>query len=446
MVTLGCVVVGEGRPFLVDAAENERVGDLKHKIKEILQDFTTCNAHALELYLALKDGSWLGSKSNEIKALKENGQIGNLIKELLQEEELNAVKTIRACFSGENKPPIGPAQIHVLVVAPHPNKKQRTTVCQWNDEKPIIYSLDKGRMYFANRDDAVKQLQKIFQSKYERADGGAGREWVIPLVDHVRGLGKSAFGRHFIQKSRETWPEASKRTPFQKTLCDCRTIFITLTKGELLNDSFEAVMMDLLIRELKRMFQVEPDILSNPPESIYFFLADLTNVVGPLFIVLDGIGNAFSADDLTHLEQRDKFVSFCTNVVGTWQSLAKVFFLLAGRSAFLTYVGRRPDNGFAMYSIFKFERLKLSLLRPNAIVDILKNTMLSNDMSIYAGLGLNDTTALTVAERLFHQTNGHPRTLLEALTKCSSVEDLLDYKEPFPLDDWQKNLERERNG
>ncbi|KAG9414685.1 hypothetical protein AC1031_008090 [Aphanomyces cochlioides] len=291
-------------------------------------------------------------------------------------------------------------------------------------------------MYFVNREDAVKQLQTICESKYYRAVGGAGYDWVIPLVDHVCGLGKSAFGRHFNQKSRETWPKASKRTPFQKTLCDCHSIFITFPKGALRGDSFEAVLIKFLINELKPMFQVEPDILFEPPKTTNKFLRNLTEAVGPLFIVLDGIGTAFSADDLTDLEQRDKFVSFCTNVVGTWQSLAKVFFVLAGRGAFLTYVGRRPDNGYAMYTTFKFERLKLNLLRPNAIKDILINTMMSNDMSIYAGLGLNDTTALTVTERLFNQTNGHPRTLLQAFKQCSSVEDLLGYKEAFPLEDW----------
>ncbi|KAG9414686.1 hypothetical protein AC1031_008091 [Aphanomyces cochlioides] len=112
MVTLGCVVVGEGRPFIVDVAENERVGNLKNKVKETHKDFITCDASDLQFYLALKDGLWLGSKSNEIKALKENGQIGDLIKELIQEEKLNAVKTIGAYFVGENKPPIGQETTH----------------------------------------------------------------------------------------------------------------------------------------------------------------------------------------------------------------------------------------------------------------------------------------------------------------------------------------------
>ncbi|CAK4661093.1 unnamed protein product, partial [Aphanomyces euteiches] len=114
----------------------------------------------------------------------------------MQEEELDAADSISACFIGENKPPIGHSQIHVLVVAPgysQPNKKQRTTVYQWRDEEPIVYLLKTGTMYFVNRKDAVEQLQTIFEIKYARAVRGHGPEWVIPLVDNVLGLGKSAF-------------------------------------------------------------------------------------------------------------------------------------------------------------------------------------------------------------------------------------------------------------
>ncbi|KAH9152740.1 hypothetical protein LEN26_003653, partial [Aphanomyces euteiches] len=391
------------------------------------------------------DRSWLGSKSSEIKALKEIGQIGDLIKELMQEEELDAADSISACFIGENKPPIGHSQIHVLVVAPgysQPNKKQRTTVYQWRDEEPIVYLLKTGTMYFVNRKDAVEQLQTIFEIKYARAVRGHGPEWVIPLVDNVLGLGKSAFGYHFIQKSRETWPEASKRTPFQKTLCNCHTVFITFTIGELLQNSLDVVMMEYLIRKLTRMFQIQPDILSKPPKSTLFFLDDLTNVVGPLFIVLDEIGAAFFDDELTDFEQRERFLSFCNDVVGKWLTLPKVFFLLVGRGSFLSYVGRRPQDVAIQRSFFNFERLKLNLLRTNAIQEILEKTMISNEepISIATKLELNDSAALNErAKLLFKKTNGLPRSLLCALEESISGN-LLDDEEPFPIQD--SNLEK----
>ncbi|TPX49644.1 hypothetical protein CcCBS67573_g10148 [Chytriomyces confervae] len=40
---------------------------------------------------------------------------------------------------------------------------------RWKDEAPIVYSLEKGSMFFVNRTDAVKQLHEIHRSKFERA-------------------------------------------------------------------------------------------------------------------------------------------------------------------------------------------------------------------------------------------------------------------------------------
>ncbi len=48
MLTVVCVVVGEGRPFPVDVAENQLVGHLKDKIKE-KQEYKF-PADELELY------------------------------------------------------------------------------------------------------------------------------------------------------------------------------------------------------------------------------------------------------------------------------------------------------------------------------------------------------------------------------------------------------------
>ena len=86
-------------------------------------------------------------------------------------------------------------------------------------------------MYFVNRTAAIEQLQSIHKNKFLRAQDNSGLEWVIPIADNVIGLGKSEFARHYIQKCRETWPNEHTRTPFQQTLCDCHTIFITFHKG-----------------------------------------------------------------------------------------------------------------------------------------------------------------------------------------------------------------------
>ncbi|KAF0737478.1 hypothetical protein Ae201684P_006338 [Aphanomyces euteiches] len=185
---------------------------------------------------------------------------------------------------------------------------------------------------------------------------------------------------------------------------------------------------------LEPKFQTPPDILSNPKtKTADRFLENFTNVCGPVFIVLDEIGAAFSADDLNDLEQRKTFLSFCSNVVGKWLWLPKVFFVLVGRGSFLTYVGRRPEDLKLSSRMHMFERLKLDLLREDAIEEILENTWISTELSLWDYFGLNNSTAKTVAKHLFDQTNGHPRSLFHALVQSKSLEDLLRYEGAFPL-------------
>jgi len=98
------------------------------------------------------------------------------------------------------------------------------------------------------------------------------------------------------------------------------------------------VMLKYLKKALDPMFITAPTILCDLPEFVDDFLIDLTESVGSLFIVLGEIGAAFSADGLDDFEQRDKFLSFSSNVVGKWLSLKNVFFVLLGRGFFLSYV------------------------------------------------------------------------------------------------------------
>ncbi|CAK4432530.1 unnamed protein product, partial [Aphanomyces euteiches] len=80
-----------------------------------------------------------------------------------------------------------------------------------------------------------------------------------------------------------------------------------------------------------------------------------------------------------------------------------------------------------------FERLKLDLLREDAIEEILENTWISTELSLWDYFWLNNSTAKTVAKHLFDQTNGHPRSLFHALVQSKSLEDLLRYEGAFPL-------------
>ncbi|KAI8821904.1 hypothetical protein BJ741DRAFT_636976 [Chytriomyces cf. hyalinus JEL632] len=231
-------------------------------------------------------------------------------------------------------------------------------VC-WKDEAPIVYSLEKRSMDFVNRTDAVKQLHEIHQSKFYRAVSHVGKEWMIPIAENGFGLGTSEFGRHYIRKSRETWPDAATRDTFQQMLCNCHTIVIEFHNGALLEDTFNAVMIKLLCMALKDMFLIPPAILSTPPKIVHEFLKNLTEVAGPVFIVLDEIGKAFQNEDnsFDDSQQRDKFISFCDRILDSWFSLKKVFFVVVGHASFLDNVGRGPTNMF--HKRYEFKRLNI---------------------------------------------------------------------------------------
>ncbi|KAJ3376866.1 hypothetical protein HDU84_009307, partial [Entophlyctis sp. JEL0112] len=149
---------------------------------------------------------------------------------------------------------------------------------RWKDEEPTVYSLRDWKLYFVNRSDAVEQLQTIHRSKFIRATTGGGVEWIIPIADNVLGLGKSEFGRHYIRKSRESWPDETRRDAFERTLCDCHTVPIEFHRGALLEDPFEAVMIRFLCDALEDLFVVQPAIISNPPKTVNAFLKSLTKV------------------------------------------------------------------------------------------------------------------------------------------------------------------------
>ncbi|KAI8822342.1 hypothetical protein BJ741DRAFT_715371 [Chytriomyces cf. hyalinus JEL632] len=319
---------------------------------------------------------------------------------------------------------------------------------RWKDEVPPVYSLQKRSMYFVNRTDAVKQLHEIHRSKFERAKLKEGNEWIIPIADNVIGLGKSAFGRHYIRKSRESWPTATEIGSFEKTLCDCHTVHIEFLEGALLKTSFDAVMIELLCEALKDMFVVQPAILSKPPKTVAAFLNGLTKVAGPVFIVLDEIGKAFRSEDdsLDDFAQRDQFYSFCRRILDKWLPLMNVFFVVLGRASFLNYVALRPTNAFITPSPYVFERLNIHLLRPPSIRTIMDRTWISSTGTgtdtIAARLELTQQTSEAVAEHLFRQTNGHPRSLLDAFESCHSVDELLQYHKPLEMLNWKEFYEK----
>ena len=116
MLKLICVVVGEGRPFPVDVAADEIVGDLKKKIKEEKPNTIQCDADEMQLYLALKDGSWLSDEDPDAISLSQPAE-GNKVSSLYVNDERKMKATWGIDDYFDANPP-KKRQIHVLVVVP----------------------------------------------------------------------------------------------------------------------------------------------------------------------------------------------------------------------------------------------------------------------------------------------------------------------------------------
>eukprot|EP00291_Cryptomonas_curvata_P030212 CAMPEP_0172212852 /NCGR_PEP_ID=MMETSP1050-20130122/37265_1 /TAXON_ID=233186 /ORGANISM="Cryptomonas curvata, Strain CCAP979/52" /LENGTH=804 /DNA_ID=CAMNT_0012893615 /DNA_START=55 /DNA_END=2471 /DNA_ORIENTATION=- len=306
-----------------------------------------------------------------------------------------------------------------------------------------ISSIDTDRMYFVNREDSVGKLVSIHQTNYNRARGG-GDQYIIPL-DHVLGLGKTEFSLQYISSCLKLWDRATK-TNFQEALCNCHTIRVTLPYQCLITAaaSMEAVILKRLTQALQDCFRVAPQCLADEYVSSYDLLRATTSVVGPLFIVLDEIGNAFTSENHEILEERAKFFEFCRRVLETWLNLDTVFFLLIGCGSFFSHVGRRPENLSSKTvspSNFKFERLPLRLLKPGAIRQILLHTryIQTEEITLVEHFGLTEESKMSeVVNRLFVETNGHPRQLLTVLKNSETYEDLLSCIVPHEIEAWDE--------
>ncbi|KAI8828797.1 hypothetical protein BJ741DRAFT_713340 [Chytriomyces cf. hyalinus JEL632] len=180
---------------------------------------------------------------------------------------------------------------------------------------------------------AVAQLQRIHESNYVRAaNNGSGLDWAIPIADSVFDLDKTEFGLNYVQKSREAWPDMNARDAFQQCLCNCHTIHIKFPLNAFVEDSFDKAMLKLLTCALKEMFITPPSLLENTHALVYWFMVDLTDAAGPVFIVLDEIGGALQGNEL---EKRDQFMAFCHEIIGSWFDLQELLFVVLESDAFL---------------------------------------------------------------------------------------------------------------
>ncbi|CAK4279916.1 unnamed protein product [Aphanomyces euteiches] len=123
MLTVFCVVVGEGRPFSIDIDAGKTVDHLKDKIKEKNKNTITCDAKDLQLYLALKgglqlkDGAWLSDEDPDLEGLSQPAEGNTVLPKYVNEErKMKETKKLSKFFSGGDYPAYcNDETIHVVV-------------------------------------------------------------------------------------------------------------------------------------------------------------------------------------------------------------------------------------------------------------------------------------------------------------------------------------------
>ncbi|KAG9404250.1 hypothetical protein AC1031_005795 [Aphanomyces cochlioides] len=359
------------------------------------------------------------------------GALPEAIRGMVHEDlKLHPLETIKSCFVGEKhdvKPKMGLQDLHVLVIARDlyfPMKKLRKMVHEWKIEEPKIYSLKRSRLHFVDRREALQQLHGCHLRKFSRADCGDGGPWEIPLMDHGPGMGMTDFCTNYISKSREMW-KIDEKTRFQQTLCDCHTVLLFFGKGELLGDNVDKIVLTELKFALSDMFVTTPNEVDYdaPIVPSHQFLNDFTERYGPLFIVFDELADAFTAANLDARQRYDKFNTFYKQVLEPWQSLKKVFFVVAGSG--LTFVRRSFQQQLGICD-YEYTRLKFNLFGRDEVMKIFDHTSLKDDeettISDLLGLDKERFSLIIYSKR---------RTdYLVSLRGCNSLEKLLKSNTP----------------
>ncbi|KAG3173562.1 hypothetical protein PI126_g784 [Phytophthora idaei] len=269
-----------------------------------------------------------------------------------------------------------------MLVKAQQNARGAAAVWKWKEKEEPIYAIDSHTMFFVNQDEATEQLLKIHQRNYNRAKRGVvGNTWAIPLVDNVFGLGKTTFGWEYIRNCQNMWDKSPLKTNsgFLDTVRSCHTIKIEFTPQQLLGTNGDFDDMKALNNTIDdicsyfaenygfRPLALAPEML--PPYCAHkIFPKNLTNEVGPLFIMIDEIGMAFNHIKLGEIDHKERFMAFCGQVLAPLFLNERLFFLIAGRAAFMNYVGLTPRGNMGISpSPFEFPRLSLGLLPESAI-------------------------------------------------------------------------------
>ncbi|EEY63272.1 crinkler (CRN) family protein, putative [Phytophthora infestans T30-4] len=215
MKSLGCVVVGDGRLFVVEIDERKKVGILKTMIKEA--KMYKLPADQLLLYVAKKGGNWLTTDDPDVTML-ETGEIPTGIINIMKKKEnkMDSCYRVRnTAFGFPNEDAGEDGEIHVLVKLPEAaNKKQRL---EWRSTRWGSHAYDPNSQYFVLEKEDVDEsgllpsrmmlyCRPTFHRQFELLRDQVSSEGHLGWILGPPGTGKSTTAMAFASTvDRSEW-------------------------------------------------------------------------------------------------------------------------------------------------------------------------------------------------------------------------------------------------
>ncbi|KAG2971427.1 hypothetical protein PC120_g26456 [Phytophthora cactorum] len=220
-------------------------------------------------------------------------------------------------------------------VAVAPEWKPETDGLMWEP------SLETGSLHVWGCGRAIKKLQSIHYSNF------------------IGGRDKSRRARQALknEKPQDTESEQHFTNPapwrhrqptqlaFLKQLCSCRTVVIRGTPQPIVvpSDLLEAKMNEALATALSEMLQPGTMPATNLSDTAYNFAMELVRMLGPLFDVLDDVGDVFE-DYRGDVESRGLFMNACKYVLVQRAHVPQLHILVLGYADSSIKWYKEPSN------------------------------------------------------------------------------------------------------
>lgn len=289
-----------------------------------------------------------------------------------------------------------------------------------------------GDLHLVSRQDTFKALREIHQKTFSRRKKGNGVSWIIPLMDNLHGMGKSAFALDYINMYQDFQDETICKS-FLKEIKQTRTIYVNLFTYSFNFVDFEKTLVSILCAEFLNNFNDYAPFSQEYFDDSMSFLKAVINYAGPVFIVFDGIGEIFKWETSSS-EANSMFWYLVKHVFKNWCNVDKLYFVFIGCTPYV--------RSFASEEVglpYIIERLPLAPLNPESIAEVIRHTRKTErrEKKLYEYYNLDEEKLKLLSEKLFYCTNGVPRELSNYFCTMNNYEGLMSNEPRLPHGSWE---------